>query len=67
MTRRASPLQKRAGVATVVVRTACISAEPDPKMRDVDGVTAVKLMEWVRPHYDNAEEAQRALAEAGLA
>ena len=67
MTRRVSPFQKRAGVATVAARTACISAEPDPKMRDVDGVTAVKLMEWVRPHYDNAEEAQRALAEAGLA
>jgi|GEM_PF-3242957 len=66
LTRRVSPLQARSGVATVMARTACISAEPDPKMRDVSEFTAANLMEWARPHYDNAEAAQRALREAGI-
>lgn len=66
LTRRVSPFQARAGVATVATRGACTSAEGDPRMRDVEAVVAEELMAWVRPHYDNAEQARAALRAAGL-
>lgn len=63
---RVSPFQARACVATVSGRTACVSAEGDPKMRDVPARAASELAAWVRPHYDNAQEAHDALVEAGV-
>lgn len=66
LTRRATPFQAHAGVATVSARTACVSAEPDPRMRDVAAADAAELMAWARPHYDNAAQAQKALREAGV-
>lgn len=66
LTRRVSPFQARAGVASVAARTACTSQEGDPKMRDVAAPVAEEIMAWVRPHYDNAAQAQEALHEAGL-
>lgn len=66
LTRRVSPFQARAGVASVAARTACTSQEGDPKMRDVAAPVAEEIMAWVRPHYDNAAQAQEALYEAGL-
>ncbi len=35
-------------------------------MRDVAAATAERLMVWVRPHYDNAAEAEEALRAAGV-
>ena len=67
LTRSVSPFQARAGVASVTTRTACTSQDGDPKMRDVAASVVEEIMAWVRPHYDNAEQAQEALREAGLA
>ena len=66
LTRRVSPFQARAGVATVKVRSACTSPDGDPRMRDVEASAVEGLMAWVRPHYDNAEQARAALRAAGL-
>lgn len=66
LSRRCTPFQVQAGVATVSARTACVSAEPDPKMRDLAAADAAELMAWVRPHYDNAAQADEALRAAGV-
>lgn len=66
LSRRVTPFQAHARVATVSCRTACVSAEHDPRMRDVAASTAERLMVWVRPHYDNAAEAEEALRAAGV-
>ncbi len=66
LSRRVTPFQAHARVATVSCRTACVSPEHDPRMRDVAAATAERLMVWVRPHYDNAAEAEEALRAAGV-
>ena len=66
LSRRVTPFQAHAGVATVRGRTACVSAEKDPSMRDVSAACATALMAWVRPRYDNAAEAEEALRAAGV-
>lgn len=66
LSRRVTPFQAHARVATVSCRTACVSAEHDPRMRDVAAPVAERLMVWVRPHYDNAAEAEEALRAAGV-
>lgn len=66
LSRRVTLFQAHARVATVSCRTACVSAEHDPRMRDVAAATAERLMVWVRPHYDNAAEAEEALRAAGV-
>ncbi len=62
-----TPFQRRARVATLITRTACVSATYDPGMRDVSVQTADRLLAWARPRYHNEEEVARALAEAGIA
>lgn len=66
LSRRVTPFQAHAKVATVSCRTACVSAERDPHMRDVGADVAERLMAWVRPRYDNAAEAEEALRAAGV-
>lgn len=66
LSRRVTPFQARARVATVSARTACVSPEHDPRMRDVEAVYANELLAWVRPSYDNAQEAEEALRAAGI-
>lgn len=66
LSRRVTPFQAYAKVATISCRTACVSAERDPHMRDVGADTAERLMAWVRPRYDNAAEAEEALRVAGV-
>lgn len=66
LSRRVTPFQAHAGVATVAGRTACVSAEKDPRMRDVAAACANDLMAWVRPRYDNLQQAEEALREAGV-
>ena len=61
-----SPFQRRAGVATLAARTACLTAVNDPALRDVAETDAEQALAWVRPRYDNVEQARAALAEAGL-
>lgn len=66
LSRRVTPFQAHARVATVAGRTACVSPEHDPRMRDVEAAYANELLAWVRPSYDNAQEAEEALQAAGV-